>query len=282
MILGLIGLIGVALAWYLLVITEGVYLGRRVVVWLYDLYAGRYDAIKGFDPETEARYLGRYVLPALEDVRAALVLDVATGTGRLPLLLMETPTFNGYVWGLDLSRRMLRTAAHKLASYARRVRLLWHAAECLPFPDNTFDMVTCLEALEFFEDQRAALAEMVRALKPGGALVTTRRRGRDARLMPGKALSEPALAMLLEGLSLEGVEFWAWQVDYDIVLAWKPGVPGRGMGGVRPLVEALRCPACSASAMAEGEGALTCAACGARYPIGADGVIELQSGRSRR
>lgn len=264
-----------ALAWWLLVITEGAYLGRRVVVWLYDLYASRYDAIKGFDPDSEAYFLGRHVFRLLAQTRAGLVLDVATGTGRLPLLLMQSPTFNGHVWGLDLARKMLRIAAGKLAGYGGRTRLLWGAAERLPFADDTFDLVTCLEALEFFDDQRAALAEMVRVLRPGGALLTTRRRGRDARLMPGKALGEAALAALLAGLGLEDVAFWAWQIDYDLVEARKPGA---GRGGVRPLVEVMRCPRCGAPALAEDTRALACEACGARYPVAADGVIELRRG----
>ncbi|GAB4464131.1 MAG: hypothetical protein Kow00120_30270 [Anaerolineae bacterium] len=282
LLLGVIGLAGVALAWWLLVTTEGVYLGRRVVVWLYDLYAHRYDRIKGFDPDDEAAFLGRYVFHALEGAPAALVLDVATGTGRLPLLLMEAPAFNGRVWGLDLSRRMLRVAAKKLAPYGQRTRLLWQAAESLPFVDAAFDMVTCLEALEFFTDQRAVLAEVARVLRPGGVLVTTRRLGRDAALMPGKALSEAKLAALLGALGLEGVAFYPWQMDYDIVLAQKTGAPSAGQGGVRPLEEALCCPACRAATLVETAGALRCEACGARYPIAGDGVILLHGVRAAR
>ena len=45
------------LAHWLLIRTEGVFLGRRVVVWLYDLAAERYDAIKQFDPDTESAFV---------------------------------------------------------------------------------------------------------------------------------------------------------------------------------------------------------------------------------
>jgi ubiquinone/menaquinone biosynthesis C-methylase UbiE/ribosomal protein S27AE len=279
LLLGVLGLAAVALAWWLLVITEGVYLGRVVVVWLYDLYARRYDRIKRFDRQDEAFFLGQRVLRALNGVRAPLVLDVATGTGRLPQALMETPTFNGKVCGLDLSRRMLGVAAAKLAGYGDRTRLLWQEAERLPFPDGAFDLVACVEALEFFEDQLVVLAEIVRVLRPGGVLLSTRRRSRDAFLMPGKALREEALAALLSGLGMEAVEFWPWQVDYNMLWARKPGAPTAARGNARPLVEVLHCPQCGAAAMIEGADGLRCGQCGARYPIAADGVIELHRRR---
>ncbi len=43
--------------WWLLITTEGVYLGRRVVIWLYDVYARRYDRIKQYDAGWEAATL---------------------------------------------------------------------------------------------------------------------------------------------------------------------------------------------------------------------------------
>ena len=275
LIIGILGLIGVALAWWLLVTTEGVYLGRRVVIWLYDLYAGRYDNIKKFDPTGEMFYLGLSVLGALRDTKAPLVLDVASGTGRLSRVLLSAAQFNGRVWGLDLSRRMLARAALKLRGYGNRARWLWRGAESLPFEDGCFDMVTCLEALEFFVDQRAVLAEVVRVMRPGGILLTTRRLGRDARLMPGKALSAPELRALLEALGLEQVEFRRWQMDYDQVWARKPGGSIGGRGNTLPLLELLRCVRCGALALVEDEAELCCKACGARYAI-TDGVIDLR------
>jgi SAM-dependent methyltransferase len=44
-------------------------------------------------------------------------------------------------------------------------------AEILPFPDGRYDLVTCLGSLEHFLDQPAALAEMVRVMKPRGKVV---------------------------------------------------------------------------------------------------------------
>ena len=54
LIAGLIGLIAVWELW----ICEGAHLGRRAVVFLYDLTARRYERIKRFDPAWERQYLG--------------------------------------------------------------------------------------------------------------------------------------------------------------------------------------------------------------------------------
>jgi SAM-dependent methyltransferase len=262
--------------WWLITATEGVYLGRRAVIWLYDLYATRYDAIKQINPRHEAVYLAQPILDQMPRVRAPLVLDVATGTGRLPLALLAQPTFQGRIVGIDLSRRMIAIAAHKLAGYSSRVSLIHHAAEALPFPNDTFDLVTCLEALEFMENPRAVLRELARVLRPGGLLTITNRRGLYARLMPGKVASNDQLAELLRGdLSLERVEFQGWQVEYQIVRAIKPGhsLPA----GPRLLPEIWQCPACGQIEMVDEGDNWRCAACGGRVPVGADGVIEADS-----
>jgi len=67
-------------AYWALVLSEGVYLGPRVVVWLYDRVAPRYDRIKNADPEDDARYLARPLLIALEDRAAHRHRPVAAGS----------------------------------------------------------------------------------------------------------------------------------------------------------------------------------------------------------
>ena len=45
------------------------------------------------------------------------------------------------------------------------------SADALPFPDDSFDVVTCQQGLQFFPDRPAAMAEMRRVLRPGGRVV---------------------------------------------------------------------------------------------------------------
>lgn len=267
-----VGLLAALLYW-LIVTTEGVYLGRGVVIWLYDRFAPKYERIKGYETPVETYFLGRPLLLALP-TEAPLVLDVATGTGRLPRNLWGQPNFKGRIVGIDLSRPMLRQAVGRVAEgmHHGRIVLMHGPAEKLPFPDNTFDLVTCLEALEFMSRPRTVIAELVRVTRPGGLLLLSNRIGRDAKLMPGKTWSvEQAYRVYEDEFGLH-TEIRAWQFDYDLVWLRKSGESSPV--GPRPLEEIWCCPRCAEVAMSATDGGYTCLSCGARVAVGDDGVIE--------
>ena len=215
--------VGAFLIWWLIFETEGVYLGRRVVVALYDLYAARYDRIKQFDDTADIALISQPLLDRIVPIDDPLLLDVATGTARVPLVMARNARFQGHVIGLDASRRMLDKARAKIAAgrFEPFVSLLQHDASDLPFEDGSFDVVTCLEALEFMPRPQEALAEMIRVLRPGGLLLTTIRI--DTRWMPGRTWSEDRMRAELESLGMRDVEMMIWQEDYSQVWAWKIG-----------------------------------------------------------
>jgi ubiquinone/menaquinone biosynthesis C-methylase UbiE len=206
------------LLYWELVLAEGAHLGPRVVVGLYDLVASRYDRIKNFDLDTEAELLGWPLTEVLATVEAPRVLDVAAGTGRVARALLRQIAFDGTIANADLSTPMLAHGQQACAAWPERVTHLRAPANRLPFADDTFDAVSCLEALEFLPSARAALAECVRVLKPGGVLLITNRVGWPAWLMPGKTFSRAAFLRLLAQFPLEAVRVHPWQVEYD--LAW--------------------------------------------------------------
>lgn len=223
----LILLVLIGLAWllhWLLIRTEGVFLGRRVVVWLYDLAANRYDDVKRFDPDTESAFVSWPLRRRLKAWPAPLVLDVATGTGRLPFFLLHEPEFNGRVVGLDASAGMLAHARDKLAPFGDRAALVRQSAQDLPFADCAFAAVTCLEALEFLPDDVAALREMYRVLQPGGVLLVTRRQGPDAPYFLGRRRGREEFEALLAATGLTDIRSQPWQVEYELVWATRPAV----------------------------------------------------------
>ncbi len=264
-------LLGLVLYWQLIV-AEGTYLGPRVVTLMYDWSAGAYDRVKRFVPSDEQWFLGLPLARCLAPTPAPLVLDVATGTGRLPRAVFRQPPFRGRVIGLDLSRGMLRQAVRRTAQFADRLTFVWQGASCLPFQDETFDAVTCLEALEFTPDPRQVLEELVRVLRPGGILLVTNRVGRDAKLLPGRAFPPDAFERMLGELPLEQLTTRSWQVDYNLVWAVKTGEPHGG--GIQPLEEILRCPVCESRLERQADN-FRCNGCPRSYPIAEDGVIEM-------
>jgi ubiquinone/menaquinone biosynthesis C-methylase UbiE len=214
LIVGLIVASLVGLAWWLLITTEGVYLGQRVVTWLYDLYATRYDGIKQVEPEYDDILLAQPLMNEIVPKTNPLVLDVATGTGRLPAALCRLPYFDGHIIACDPSRKMLAQAIGKLADEQERVHFLRCPAENLPFAAATFDVVTCLEALEFTTKPAIALRECIRVLKPGGLLLITNRR--NVR-MPGRLWSDDELHTLLGEYGIVFSQTEPWQEDYHKV-----------------------------------------------------------------
>jgi ubiquinone/menaquinone biosynthesis C-methylase UbiE len=260
--------------YWLVVLTEGAYLGPRAVTFLYDRGAGTYDRVKEFDAVEDAWDLAMPLQRALKAAKGPLILDVATGTGRLPLVLLRRLDFDGHIVGLDISLKMLQEARRKTAGHDDRVILLWKDALTLPFPDATFDAVTCVEALEFMADPHLALEEMARVLRPGGTLLLTNRVGFDAFLMPGRTFSGGHLADLLASLSLTSVEIKTWQTYYDLVWAKKEGNLSPSEGSREPR-DILRCPECLKRSLASAPAGLSCQHCGLSYAM-EEGIIYLE------
>lgn len=92
------------------------------------------------------------------------VLDVACGTGDM---VVELQKHGCTVTGIDLSDEMLAVAKQKAPTATYMIA----DAEHLPFPDETFDAVTCAFGVRNFVHLEQGLKEMLRVLKPGGRMV---------------------------------------------------------------------------------------------------------------
>lgn len=110
------------------------------------------------------RAISRALLaPALRPGAPARLLDAGCGTGRNVAWLAEF----GSAVGVDLSAQALTLSRRRGARVARASVL------ALPFADHSFDAVTSFDVLyhRWVSDDRAALAELRRVLKPGGLLL---------------------------------------------------------------------------------------------------------------
>ncbi len=101
------------------------------------------------------------VRAAQERIRGR-VLENGCGVG---MYLEHMQPFGGELTGLEYD--------FPRAAEARRrsERVLCAAGERLPFPDDYFDLILSHEVIEHVQDDRLAVQEMVRTLKPGGRIV---------------------------------------------------------------------------------------------------------------
>ena len=93
------------------------------------------------------------------------ILEVGCGTAFVSLYFAK----RGYqATCLDINSFILKVAKENFTNEGIRGQFIKGDAEKLPFPKNTFDVVTSFGLLEHFEDPTQAISEMVRVLKPGG------------------------------------------------------------------------------------------------------------------
>jgi len=213
-----------AFLYWLIVVGEGTYLGRSAVRLIYQLGACVYDEARRTVTASDEVVLLPILRASLAECPVPRVLDVATGTGRVPLLLASQPWFDGLVCAIDLTPAMLERARAKLAAagLTARVTLRQGDAGTLPWPDASFDLVTSLEALEFFPRPRRALAEMARTLRPGGALVISKVPDGWARALPFKGLTRRRMIQALGLFGMDAVAIREWQPGhYELVIATK-------------------------------------------------------------
>lgn len=141
---------------------------------MFDRIAGRYDLLNriislGIDQGWRRRTVRS--LGLADRAVAGPVLDLATGTGDLALLIARKhPTVE--VIGIDPSRGMLAVGETKVAraGLASRVSLRYGAAESLPLDDASVEGVTMAFGIRNVADRPAALREMARVTKPGGRI----------------------------------------------------------------------------------------------------------------
>lgn len=158
---------------------------------IYDAMAGRYDGCISF---FEKHLFGGGREWVCSRARGE-ALEIAAGTGRnLPFYPEDVR-----LTAVELSPEMLAVARRRARELGREADLRVGDAQELPFGDDSFDAVVCTLGLCTIPDDRRAVAEAARVLKPGGRLLLLEHVG--SPILPVRALQTllNPLALLFEG-----------------------------------------------------------------------------------
>ena len=144
---------------------------KEQVAQMFDNISGNYDGLNrviSFGIDIKWR---KKVLAMVSAKNPQTILDIATGTGDLAILMAQTNA--PQIIGADISEGMMEVGRKKVAEKGleSRVTLQYGDSENLPFTDNYFDAITVAFGIRNFETLEKGLADILRVLKPGGILV---------------------------------------------------------------------------------------------------------------
>jgi demethylmenaquinone methyltransferase/2-methoxy-6-polyprenyl-1,4-benzoquinol methylase len=144
---------------------------KEQVSQMFDNISGNYDNLNrviSFGIDVKWR---KKILKLVSDTQPETILDIATGTGDLAILMAQTQA--GKITGLDISPGMLEVGRKKIAArqLSGRIEMILADSEQIPFADSSFDAITVAFGIRNFEHLETGLSEILRVLKPGGIFV---------------------------------------------------------------------------------------------------------------
>ena len=143
---------------------------QKLVGEVFSSVAGNYDRMNDLMSLGIHRVWKRYFVATAQLRRGDRVLDLAGGTGDVAALLRERVGDAGSVVLGDINAGMLGVGRDRMtdSGLVRGQDYVQCNAEALPFPDDSFDLVTIAFGLRNVTDKDAALREMRRVLRVGG------------------------------------------------------------------------------------------------------------------
>lgn len=139
---------------------------------MFDAIAGRYDLLNRLMSLGQDQYWRRRATRALDLQEGDQVLDVATGTGDLAIMIARRHP-EVCVEGVDPSKNMIAVGQDKVADkkLTERVELTLGDGLDLPYEDDSFDGAVVAFGIRNFPDRLQGLREMRRVTRPGRKVV---------------------------------------------------------------------------------------------------------------
>lgn len=144
---------------------------KEQVAQMFDTISGNYDGLNrviSFGIDIKWR---KKVLKMVSNKNPEMILDIATGTGDLAILMTKTNAKK--IIGLDISAGMLEVGRKKIEqkNLSDRIEMVLGDSENIPYDDNTFDAITVGFGVRNFENLEKGFSEILRVLKPNGIFV---------------------------------------------------------------------------------------------------------------
>ncbi|WP_333694690.1 bifunctional demethylmenaquinone methyltransferase/2-methoxy-6-polyprenyl-1,4-benzoquinol methylase UbiE [Flavobacterium sp.] len=144
---------------------------KEQVAQMFDTISENYDGLNrviSFGTDIKWR---KKVLKLVQDQKPDTILDIATGTGDLAILMTQTQATK--IIGLDISAGMLEVGRRKIQqkNLSSKIEMVLGDSEKIPFDTNSFDAITVAFGVRNFETLENGLSEILRVLKPNGIFV---------------------------------------------------------------------------------------------------------------
>ena len=144
---------------------------KEQIAQMFDTISENYDRLNrvisfGIDMKWRKK-----VLQIVTQSNPKTILDIATGTGDLAILMAQTKAPK--IIGLDISAGMLEVGRKKIQdkNLSNTIEMVLADSEEMPFEDSYFDAITVAFGVRNFENLEKGLAEILRVLKPNGVFV---------------------------------------------------------------------------------------------------------------
>lgn len=143
---------------------------KKEIEKMFDNIAQNYDMLNRLLSISIDKWWKKKLIQEIQIKNPQYMLDVATGTGDIAIEYAKRT--NAQIIGCDISKKMIEVGKNKInkMNLQHRISIINADVECIPFSENTFDVITVAFGIRNFQNLNKGLFEILRVLKKNGEL----------------------------------------------------------------------------------------------------------------
>ncbi len=216
-----------------LLYSELSYISSKGIKFLYNIFSRIYELKWKLDKtylnkEINNRLFIKPILDSSGQESTSKFIDLACGTGRLSLLLLECTDFKGQIEAYDISSGMLdifKKHIDKLDIKEKNRIKIFQADlikwKCSEENKNSCSAIAITEAGEFLSNFPELIEEIYKILKPNALFLLTKPVERIAWTFFGRKQSKNQIIKLLEEKGFINIQIYSWTSHYDVIHCYK-------------------------------------------------------------